>query len=83
MPGQNNFAVSTCSFGFSIIFYVDGLDHACDPFKKANMGNDNEQMYYAYAAARYSASENIMWDIANEYHLFRTPEWADKMGPTF
>lgn len=64
----------------SIIFYVDGLDHACDPFKKANMGNDNEQMYYAYAAARYSAYENIMWDIANEYHLFRTPEWADQMG---
>jgi hypothetical protein len=21
-----------------------------------------------------------MWDIANEYHLFRTPEWAEKMG---
>jgi hypothetical protein len=64
----------------SIIFYVDGLDHACDPFKKANMGNEDEQMYYAYAAARYSAFENIMWDIANEYHLFRTPEWADKIG---
>jgi hypothetical protein len=64
----------------SIIFYVDGLDHACDPFKKTNMGNEDEQMYYAYAAARYSAYENIMWDIANEYHLFRTPEWADKMG---
>jgi hypothetical protein len=64
----------------SIIFYVDGLDHACDPFKKANMGNDDEQMYYAYAAARYSAYENIMWDIANEYHLFRTPEWADNIG---
>lgn len=64
----------------SIIFYVDGLDHACDPFKKSNMGNEDEQMYYAYAAARYSAYENIMWDIANEYHLFRTPEWADKMG---
>jgi hypothetical protein len=64
----------------SIIFYVDGLDHACDPFKKENMGNENEQLYYSYAAARYSAYENIMWDIANEYHLFRTPEWADKMG---
>lgn len=21
-----------------------------------------------------------MWDIANEYHLFRTPEWAEEMG---
>lgn len=64
----------------SLIFYVDGLDHACDPFKLENMGNADEQLYYAYAAARYAAFENIMWDIANEYHLFRTPEWADKMG---
>lgn len=64
----------------SLIFYVDGLDHATDPFKKENMGNEDEQRYYAYAAARYAAFENIMWDIANEYHLFRTPEWAEKMG---
>jgi Protein of unknown function (DUF4038)/Domain of unknown function (DUF5060) len=65
----------------SFIFYVDGLDHGCDPFKKANMGNADEQLYYAYAAARYSAFENIMWDIANEYHLFRTPEWANQIAP--
>jgi hypothetical protein len=64
----------------SIIFYVDGLDHGCDPFKKANMGNADEQMYYRYAAARYAGYENIMWDIANEYHLFRTVEWGEKMG---
>jgi Protein of unknown function (DUF4038)/Domain of unknown function (DUF5060) len=64
----------------SFIFYVDGLDHGCDPFKLKDMGNENEQLYYAYAAARYSAYENIMWDIANEYHLFRTPAWAEKMG---
>ena len=37
-------------------------------------------MYYRYAAARYGGFDNIMWDIANEYHLFRTPEWAEKMG---
>ncbi len=64
----------------SFIFYVDGLDHGCDPFKKENSGKEDEQRYYAYAAARYGAYENIMWDIANEYHLFRTVEWADKMG---
>jgi inosine-uridine nucleoside N-ribohydrolase len=64
----------------SFIFYVDGLDHACDPFKRERMGQEDEQMYYAYAAARYAAYENVMWDIANEYHLFRTPEWAEKMG---
>lgn len=65
----------------SLIFYVDGLDHGCDPFKKENMGNADELRYYEYAAARYGAYANIMWDIANEYHLFRTVEWAEKMGP--
>lgn len=64
----------------SLIFYVDGLDHGCDPFKKAKMGNEDEMMYYRYTAARYAGFENIMWDIANEYHLFRTTEWGEKMG---
>lgn len=64
----------------SFIFYVDGLDHGCDPFKKEKMGQADEQRYYAYAVARYGAYENLMWDIANEYHLFRTESWADQMG---
>jgi Protein of unknown function (DUF4038) len=64
----------------SLIFYVDGLDHGCDPFKKANMGNADEQRYYRYAAARYSGYTNIMWDVTNEYHLFRNEAWVDKMG---
>ncbi len=64
----------------SLIFYVDGLDHGCDPFKKANMGNENEQRYYRYAVSRYSAFPNITWDITNEYHLFRNEEWVEKMG---
>ena len=46
------------------------------PFKKVNSGGIDEQLYYSYAAARYGGYENIMWDIANEYHLFRTVEWA-------
>jgi Protein of unknown function (DUF4038)/Domain of unknown function (DUF5060) len=65
----------------SLIFYVDGLEHGCDPFKKERMGGPEEQRYYAYAAARYSAFENIMWDITNEYHLFRTVDWVNIMGP--
>jgi hypothetical protein len=64
----------------SLIFYTDGLDHGCDPFKKANMGNDDEKRYYAYAAARYNAYSNVMWDVTNEYHLFRNEAWAEKMG---
>jgi hypothetical protein len=64
----------------SLIFYVDGLEHGCDPFKKSNMGNADEQRYYRYAVARYWAFENIMWDVTNEYHLFRSEEWVEKMG---
>lgn len=64
----------------SLIFYVDGLDHGCDPFKKTNMGNEEEQQYYRYAIARYSGFENIMWDVTNEYHLFRSEAWVEKMG---
>jgi len=64
----------------SLIFYLDGLDHGCDPFKKTNMGNADEQRYYRYAAARYSAFENITWDVTNEYHLFRNEAWVEKMG---
>jgi hypothetical protein len=37
--------------------------------KKEDMGNADEQRYYAYAAARYGAYENIMWDIAHEYNF--------------
>jgi hypothetical protein len=64
----------------SLIFYVDGLDHGCDPFKKPNMGNPDEQRYYRYAVARYAAFENVMWDVTNEYHLFRSEDWVNKMG---
>lgn len=65
----------------SLIFYVDGLEHGCDPFKKEKMGGDDEKRYYQYATARYAAYNNIMWDIANEYHLFRNEKWVETMGP--
>lgn len=64
----------------SLIFYVDGLEHGCDPFKKDKMGGADEKRYYQYAAARYAAFNNIMWDVANEYHLFRNEEWVEEMG---
>ncbi|HYG36711.1 MAG TPA: putative collagen-binding domain-containing protein, partial [Clostridia bacterium] len=31
-------------------------------------------------AARFSAFANIMWDITNEYHLFRNEDWVNRMG---
>ena len=64
----------------SIIFYVDGRRPGVDPFGKAGMGDEDEQRYYRYAVARLAAFSNVMWDVTNEYHLFRDEAWANKMG---
>lgn len=64
----------------SVVFYTDGRRRGTDPFGKAGMGGPDEARYYRYAAARLSAFSNVMWDVTNEYHLFRDEPWADKMG---
>jgi hypothetical protein len=64
----------------SIIFYVDGARPGVDPFGKRRMGQEDEQRYYRYAVARLAAFSNVMWDVTNEYHLFRNEAWANKMG---
>ncbi|UCG56698.1 MAG: DUF4038 domain-containing protein [Phycisphaerales bacterium] len=64
----------------SIIFYVDGARPGVDPFGKARMGQQDEQRYYRYAVARLAAFSNVMWDVTNEYHLFRDEAWANRMG---
>jgi hypothetical protein len=64
----------------SMVFYVDGQDPGVDPFGKALAGSDDEKRYYAYAANRLSAYSNIVWDLTNEYRLFRDDAWAQTMG---
>jgi len=64
----------------SIIFYVDCARPGVDPFGKEQMGKEDEQRYYRYAVARLAAFSNVMWDVTNEYHLFRNEAWANKMG---
>jgi hypothetical protein len=64
----------------SIIFYVDGARPGVDPFGKSGMGGPDEQRYYRYAIARLAAFSNVMWDVTNEYHLFRNEDWTNKMG---
>ena len=64
----------------SIIFYLDGARPGVDPFGKNRMGQEDEQRYYRYAVARLAAFSNVMWDVTNEYHLFRNETWANKMG---
>ena len=64
----------------SVIFYVDGRRPGADPFGKEKMGNEDEQRYYRYAVARFAAFSNVMWDVTNEWHLFRDEAWVEKMG---
>jgi hypothetical protein len=64
----------------SVIFYVDGRRPGVDPFGKAGMGGPDEQRYYRYAIARLAPFCNVMWDLANEYRLFRDDAWAERMG---
>jgi hypothetical protein len=64
----------------SVIFYVDGRRPGVDPFGKEGMGGTDEQRYYRYAIARLAPFCNVMWDVSNEYRLFRDDAWAEKMG---
>jgi len=64
----------------SVIFYVDGARSGVDPFGKNRMGQEAEHRYYRYAVARLAPFSNVMWDVTNEYHLFRNEDWANKMG---
>ena len=64
----------------SLIFHLDGRDNGVDPFGKAAMGGEDEQRYYRYCVARFAAFANIMWDVTNEWHLFRDEAWVNKMG---
>ena len=64
----------------SVIFYVDGRRTGTDPFGKENAGGEDEQRYYRYGVSRLAAYSNVMWDVTNEYRLFRDDAWAEKMG---
>ncbi len=64
----------------SIIFHLDGRDKGVDPFGKEGMGGPDEQRYYRYVVARLAAFDNVMWDVTNEWHLFRNEAWVEQMG---
>ncbi len=64
----------------SVIFYVDGRRSGTDPFGKEKAGGEDEQRYYRYGVSRLAAYSNVMWDVTNEYRLFRDDAWAEKMG---
>jgi len=64
----------------SLIFHLDGRDAGVDPFGQRGMGGTEEKWYYQYVVARFGAFENVMWDVTNEWHLFRNEAWVEKMG---
>lgn len=64
----------------SLLFFLDGRDPGVDPFGKAGAGGEDEAAYYRYAVARLAALPNVMWDVTNEYHLFRTEAWVERRG---
>lgn len=64
----------------SVIFFLDGRDPGVDPFGKAKAGGDDEQRYYRYGLARHASFSNVMWDVTNEYHLFRDEPWVERMA---
>jgi hypothetical protein len=63
-----------------IIFYLDGKDPGVDPFGKENAGCEDEQNYYKHAVARLAAYSNVIWNVSNEYQLFRDVSWVNAMG---
>ena len=64
----------------SVIFFLDGEDAGADPFGKSRAFGPEEKRYYQYAAARLAAYSNVMWDVTNEWHLFRSAWWVQEMG---
>ena len=63
-----------------LIFYLDGEDKGVDPFGKDRAGSDDEKHYYSYAVNRLAAFSNVVWDLSNEYQLFRDEAWVQIMG---
>jgi hypothetical protein len=64
----------------SVIFFLDGQDEGADPFGKAGMFSEDQLRYYRYANARLGAFSNVSWDVTNEWHLFRSAWWVERMG---
>ncbi|HEX8199962.1 MAG TPA: DUF4038 domain-containing protein, partial [Isosphaeraceae bacterium] len=64
----------------SLLFFLDGRDPGVDPFGRAGAGGEDESRYYRYAVARLAAFPNVMWDVTNEYHLFRAEAWVEQRG---
>ncbi len=70
----------------SITFHLDGPDKGVDPFNGGKEKGEGyadykaEEAYYRYAVARLGGYSNVMWDVTNEWHLFRDEKWVNHFG---
>ena len=51
--------------------------HPYDRWGFATMSPQEDELYWRYAVARFSAYRNVWWSLANEYDLFPTKTLAD------
>ena len=53
------------------------LMHPYDRWGFSRMTKEQDELYWKYAAARFSAFHNVWWALANEYDLMREKTTAD------
>jgi hypothetical protein len=77
-----------------VVFFTDAQEKQNYPFERpapkpegardfdhsTRKTDENERIYYAYAAARFSAFTNVEWCLTNEWMLFQSNAWADEIG---
>ncbi|MBN2625891.1 MAG: DUF5060 domain-containing protein, partial [Spirochaetales bacterium] len=51
--------------------------HPYDRWGFSRMGGDNDDLYFRYIVARFSAFRNIWWSLANEYDLMDAKTLSD------
>ncbi|MGL4422775.1 MAG: DUF4038 domain-containing protein, partial [Gemmataceae bacterium] len=70
--------------GVDPFHHLPNYDKATPAEKQAHFAKypqgDAEEAYYRYAVARLSGFPNIIWDVTNEWHLFRSTEWVRNMA---
>lgn len=65
----------------AVNLYMDrGVSAEYGPDDAPEAGSFEEELYFRYAVARYSAFANVMWDLGTEHDEYRTSEWATAAG---
>ena len=64
-----------------VIFYTDAQEDQNYPFDRLASEDIPEELhYYRYAIARLGSFCNVEWCVTNEWAVFRSDDWANRMG---